>query len=369
MSDKLILGTRKGVLVMGRSGRGWKVESESYRGVPFSYAYRDNRTGLLWAAADHGHWGSKMYASTDMGQNWQEVAAPQYPDGEIIVGGFPGVDDPIKGKPATLSYIWIIVPGPADKPNRFYVGTEPGGLFQTDDGGETFDLVRGLWDHPTRTGWFGGGRDRPGLCALAIDPRDSNHMYADISVGGIYETRDGGQTWEPRNKGLIAEYLPDPHAEIGQDPHFLAISPSNPDVLWQQNHCGVFRSTNGGQSWDNLSQTNGGPVKFGFPIAVDEQDDQTAWVVPAISDGLRMAVDGALCVCRTEDGGQTWQELRHGLPQANCYDVVYRHALDLTGHTLVFGTTTGNLFLSTDRGDSWESIANYLPPIYSVRFV
>jgi photosystem II stability/assembly factor-like uncharacterized protein len=271
-------------------------------------------------------------------------------------------------KPAKVTYLWTIVPGGADQPGRLYIGSEPGGLFQSDDNGETFSLVEGLWNHPSRRkNWFGGGRDQAGTCCIVVDPRDSNHLFAGVSVGGVYESTDGGQTWAGRNQGLRADYLPDPYSEYGHDPHFLVASPSNPDVLWQQNHCGVFRSTNRGLSWADISQKDG-PVNFGFPIAVDPHDEATAWVVPGISDDQRMAVDGALCVGRTEDGGKTWTELRTGLPQQNCYDIVFRHALDIDGETLIFGTTTGNLFLSENRGDTWRSLGSYFPPIYSVRF-
>jgi len=365
MSDTLILGTRKGLIILRENGREWDVVRQAYLGVPISYAFVDSRTGVLWAAADHGHWGCKLYRSADGGRSWDEAPAPQYPEGEVAFR-YPGAGD--SGQPATVTYIWIIVPGPADKPHRLYVGTEPGGLFQSDDDGETWSLVRGLWDHPTREGhWFGGGRDYPGLCALVIDPRDGDHMYADISVGGVFETADGGQTWAPRNNGLYASFLPDPYAEVGHDPHFLVAAPSDPDVLWQQNHCGVFRTVDGARTWENVSQEEG-PANFGFAIAVDEKDANTAWVVPAVSDEQRMAIDGALCVCRTEDGGRTWTDFRQGLPQKHCYDVAYRHALDVRGDRLAFGTTSGNLFLSDDRGESWRPIGNYLPPFYSVRF-
>ena len=231
---------------------------------------------------------------------------------------------------------------------------------------KSWAIVDGLWDHPSREkNWFGGGRDQAGLCSLVIDPRNSNHLFAGISVGGVYESVDGGETWQGRNKGLRADFLPEPFAEYGHDPHCLVAAPSNPDVLWQQNHCGVFRSVDAGQTWSDVSQ---GGVKFGFPIVVDEQDPDTAWVVPGVSDEERVAIDGALFVGRTEDGGQTWQHLRNGLPQENCYDIVFRHALDLDGDRLVFGSTCGNLFYSEDRGDSWQSLGNYFPPIYSVRF-
>ena len=365
MSDMLLLGTRKGMMMLCKQGNGWEVVHHEYVGVPVSYAAIDPRNGKLWAAADHGHWGIKIYRSHDHGENWEEVAAPQYPEGEIA-HRFPG--DASGNKAATLSYIWTIIPGSPDRPQRLYLATEPGGLFQTDDGGDSWRLIRGLWDHPSRHDhWFGGGRDFPGVCALVIDPRDSRHMYADISVGGVFETFDEGETWEPRNRGLKACYLPDPEAEVGHDPHMLVTSTANPDVLWQQNHCGVFRTTDGARTWQEISQPDG-PVHFGFAIAADPDDENVAWVVPAISDEIRMAIDGALCVCRTDDGGQTWTDFRDGLPQKNCFDVVYRHALDVRGDRLVFGTTSGNLFISGDRGESWQTVANYLPPIYSARF-
>lgn len=362
--DKLVLGTRKGLLILKQNGNSWQLAESAFMGVPFSYAMVDHRTGTLWACADHGHWGQKLYRSPDFGATLTEVPTPQYPEGSVIYDVFTGGTE----QPAALTYLWTIVPGGDDQPERLYIGTEPGGLFQSDDGGETFHLVEGLWQHPSRPGnWFGGGRDQAGVCSIVVDPRDSQHLHVGVSVGGVYESTDGGQSWTGRNQGLRADYLPDPFSEFGHDPHCIVASPSSPDVLWQQNHCGVFRSGDGGESWRDVSQPNG-KVKFGFPIAVDAQDDQTAWVVPGISDELRMTFDGALFVGRTEDGGQSWTELRNGLPQANCYDIVFRHALDIDGERLVFGSTTGNVYLSEDRGDSWHCLGNSFPPIYSVRF-
>ncbi len=360
-SDRLILGTNKGLLVMEKNGDGWKLACEAHRAIPVSYAMTDPRTGLLWALLDHGHWGTKLHRSRDKGASWEEVPAPKFAEGALMSDGD-------NKKLAVVSYLWIITPGPADQPGRLYLGTEPGALFQSDDGGDTFQLVESLWNHPSHEGnWFGGGRDLPGLCSIALDPRDSQHMLIGVSVGGVYETRDGGTSWEGRNKGLVACYLPNPAAEYGHDPHFLLMSPSNPDVLWQQNHCGIFRSSDSGKTWDDISQP-GGPAYFGFAIALDVNDENTAWVVPAIDAEYRMAVDRSVCVCRTEDGGKTWTELRNGLPQGEAYDLIYRHALDISGDRLAFGTTTGNLYLSDDRGDSWECVTHNLPPIYSVRF-
>lgn len=360
MSDPntLLLGTNKGLLTFCKDADGWHLANEAHRAIPVSYAAADPRTGTQWACLDHGHWGRKLHRSKDGGTTWEEVPSPRYPEGALLK----------EDTPATVSYLWCITPGGLDQPNRLYVGTEPGGLFQSDDGGDSFQLVESLWNHPSRPdNWFGGGRDLPGLCSIAVDPRDSQHVMIGVSVGGVYETRDGGKTWEGRNKGLLAKYLPNPLVEYGHDPHFMVMSPSNPDVLWQQNHCGVFRSTDAGQNWTEISQPKG-PVYFGFAIAVDAQDENVAWVVPAVSDEYRVAVDQALCVCRTDDGGKTWTAFRQGLPQRGCYDLVYRHALDINGDNLVFGTTTGNLFISNDRGESWATLSNTLPPIYSVRF-
>lgn len=366
MKDTLILGTRKGLLMLKRKNKNWQIVHETFPGVPISYAAVDPRTGILWVCADHGHWAQKLYRSHDEGKTLTEVPAPKYPENATIYDGFPGSER--SQKPATLSYLWTIVPSGEDQPERLYIGTEPGGLFQSDDGGNSFYLVEGLWNHASRPNyWFGGGRDQAGTCSIVIDPNDSNHLFVGISVGGVFESRDGGQTWQGRNQGLRADYMPEPFAEYGHDPHCLVASPANIDVLWQQNHCGVFRSTDGGRNWTDISQSEG-PVKFGFPIAVDEHDPDVAWVVPGISDEMRMAVDGALCVGRTEDGGQTWIELRKGLPQQSCYDIVFRHALDISGETLAFGSTTGNLFFSEDRGDTWQSLGSYFPPVYSVRF-
>ncbi len=346
----LLLGTRKGLIVYQKQNGKWKLERTEFLGIPVSIAYVDEATNTWWACLDHGHWGVKLHRSSDEGKTWEELKAPVYPEGEKV-----GDDD------AALRYIWAT--GKAG--NKLMFGTDPGGLFESADNGDSFSLNRGLWDHPSRDKWFGGGRDKPGIHSICTDPRDENHIYIAISCAGVFETVDGGITWEPRNKGLKADFLPEPDAEIGQDPHLLEISPSNPDIMWQQNHCGIFRTTDGGKNWDDISEENG-PANFGFAVEVHPDDENIAWVVPGVSDGVRVAVDGKLQVCRTDDGGKTWQSYSNGLPQGNCYDIVYRHCLDFNGDDLVFGTTTGNLFVSNDLGENWKSISNYLPMVYSV---
>jgi len=358
MKPTLLLGTRKGFIAYHfRNGR-WQAENLSFEGVPVSIAYADPRTNTWWACLDHGHWGVKLHRSDDRGVTWEEVTAPAYPEGEEIKDGIP----------ATTRYIWAMSQGGENFRSRLWIGTDPGGLFVSEDAGNSFQLVESLWHHPTRKeGWFGGGRDQPGIHSVVVDPRNENHIHVGISCAGVFESMDAGNTWEIRNKGLRAEFLPDPETETGHDPHILVAAKTNPDVLWQQNHCGIFRSTDAARNWQDIGQPEG-PANFGFAMAVAEDNADQAWVAPANSDMTRTAVKGALCICRTDDGGKSWKDFRKGLPQENCFDIVYRHALVNSGNSLAFGTTTGNLFFSQDRGESWQVINNYLPMIYSVNF-
>jgi photosystem II stability/assembly factor-like uncharacterized protein len=374
-SELLLVGTRKGLFFYERDSAapsGWRVARRAHVGNPVTYAMRDPRDGTLWASLDHGHWGQKLHRSRDGGETWEEVPAPRYPETATIKERSAAFAEaqggpPAPRLPATTLLMWVIATGGADQPGRLYIGTEPGGLFQSDDGGDTWRLVESLWNHPTREAWFGGGRDNAAIHSVVVDPRDSRHVFVGVSCGGVYETRDDCATWTPRNKGLRADFLPDPASEVGQDPHLLAACASSPDHLWQQNHCGIFRTTDGAATWTEC-RDEAGPAGFGFAVAVDPADPDTAWVVPATSDETRVAVSGGVCVSRTTDGGRSWTALRSGLPQEDAYDLTFRHALDLNADTLAFGTTTGNLFVSSNRGDDWSCLNHHLPPVYSVRF-
>ncbi len=366
--DTLLLGTRKGLIVYERKPSGWSLTRVAHAGIPVAYAAADSRDGTMWACLDHGHWGQKLSRSRDHGATWEEVPAPKYPDGEVISEGFPVEGVERKQIPATLRYLWVFQEGGRDEPGRIYLGTEPGGLFASDDGGASFSLVRGLWEHPSRLKqWSGGGRDTPGVHSIVIDPRNSKHVYVGISSGGVFETKDAGRSWAPRNVGIPNDYMPDPLPEASGDPHCVMLCAAKPEVLWQQNHFGIFRSTDAGANWVRASDKTRTP-HFGFPIAVDPKDANTAWVVPARSDQNRAAAGDRVRVCRTQDGGANWTELARGLPDEPSFDIVYRHALDLAGSRLAFGSTTGNAFVSEDRGDGWRALSNHLPPIYSVRF-
>jgi photosystem II stability/assembly factor-like uncharacterized protein len=387
MSKRILLGTRKGTFIVEGGNGTWRPALVGHAGSGSNFVARDPHTGTLWALLGHGHWGAKLSRSRDEGKTWQDAAQIKYPEGARYLGHeIPSEDEAApagpKLRPATLLKLWFISFGPR---GRLYVGTIPGGLFTSDDGGESFELNRPLWNHESRGGdlfagegtgmthWYGtpasadGGEFAPGIHSIAVDPRNADRVLVGVSTAGVLETTDGGKTWRGRNKGMLNDYLPDPAAEWGHDPHYVELCPGDPDHVWQQNHSGVFYSSDGAATWKKVSDPSKG-VHFGFPVAVDGQDGRVAWLVPGRADNQRMAIDGGLFVARTHDGGQTWQPLREGLPQQHAYDVVYRHALANSGDTLAFGSTTGNLYVSENRGDTWRSVGNNFPPIYSVRF-
>jgi hypothetical protein len=385
MTQRILLGTRKGTFAVERGKRGWEPALLGHAGVGVNYVTRDPETSTLWAALNHGHWGPKLSRSKDAGKTWEDAPQIRYPEGARYLDVPPGADPKQGQKPnykdAKLLKLWVIAFGPN---GRMYVGTIPGGLFVSEDRGESFALNLPLWNHESRGGnlfhgegngvthWFGtpaseAGEFAPGIHSIVLDPRNPDRMLIAISTAGVLETTDGGKSWRSRNKGLLMDYLPDPSAEWGHDPHSVELCPGQPDHVWQQNHCGVFYSCDGAATWKKVSDPASG-VHFGFPVAVDSKDGKTAWVVPGKTDMQRTTIDGALFVARSEDGGASWKQLRKGLPQEHAYDVIYRHALDNREDVVAFGSTTGNLYVSEDRGESWQSVAQNLPPIYSVRF-
>jgi photosystem II stability/assembly factor-like uncharacterized protein len=390
MASRILVGTRKGTFIVEKTGDHWRPRLAGHAGTGVNFVARDPYTGRLWALLGHGHWGAKLSISDDEGATWADAPAQiKYPEGARYIGqemygdasATFGIGWRISTRPATLAKLWVIGFGAG---GRVYIGTIPGGLFVSRDAGASFELNRPLWNHPSRGGnlfdgdgtgetkWFGtpaseGGEFAPGIHSIVVDPRDPNRLLVAVSTAGVIETLDGGQTWHSANKGMTMDHTPDPEAEWGHDAHYIEQCESDPVHVWQQNHVGIFYSADAAKSWRKVSAPEQG-VHFGFPVTVDAKNGRTAWVVPGRSDQQRMAIDGGLFVARTEDGGATWKTLRRGLPQECAYDVVYRHALANKEGTLAFGSTTGNLYVSDDGGESWAAVANNLPPIYSVRF-
>jgi hypothetical protein len=310
-----------------------------------------------------------MHRSHVSGVTWEECAVPTYPpkpEGGVDV-------DPIRQTPLAwrLEKVWSLEAGHPDEPGVLWCGTIPGGLFRSADGGSSWQMIRSLWDHPKRKQWFGGGADLPGIHSVCVDPRDRLHVTVGVSCGGVWVTEDGGDTWHCRAQGMWAAYMPpeSQHDPNIQDPHRVVQCAARPDCLWAQHHNGVFRSTDGASSWQEVTDVE--PSVFGFAVAVHPRDPDTAWFVPAIKDERRIPVAGQVVVARTRDGGRSFAVLRNGLPQEHAYDLTFRHGLDVddTGDRLAFGTTTGSLWVSDDQGDSWQCVSEHLPPVYCVRFV
>ncbi|MBB5496524.1 exo-alpha-sialidase [Paraburkholderia sp. MM5384-R2] len=381
MSDRLLVATRKGLFVLQADGEGgWTLGEPYFVGEPVSMVLPDPRDGSLYAALNLGHFGVKLHRRRAGIEDWEECAVPVYPpqpadETHTGDGADTSADNPSAAVPSppappwTLQQIWSLETGGPDEPGVLWAGTIPGGLFRSDDGGDTWLLNRALWDRPERREWFGGGYDAPGIHSVMVDPRDSRHVTIGVSCGGVWQTADGGATWRVSAEGMEADYMPPERrgdANV-QDPHRVVQCAANPDALWTQHHCAIFRSTDGAAHWQRIEAQ---PSSFGFAVAVHPREPDTAWFVPAVKDQCRTPVDGQFVVTRTRDGGRTFERFSNGLPPAPAYDLVYRHglAVDDSGTRLAMASTTGALWTSDDGGESWHLISAHLPPAYCVRF-
>jgi hypothetical protein len=354
----LWVATRKGLFRFDQA-TGWQVSGPpAHLAAPVTFVLEDPRDGAVYAALSHGHFGCKLHRSDDQGATWTELPAPAYPASDAA-------DAP------ALELIWSLVPGGADQPGTLWCGTIPGGLFRSDDRGQTWVLNRPLWDQPSRPNWFGGGYDHAGIHSILVDPRDSQRVLIGISCAGSWLTEDGGASWQVVGQGMMAEYLPPDQAydPIGQDPHMNASPLANPDRIWCQHHCGIYLSDDHGRTFRGVSD-NAAPSSFGFGVVAHPTKPDTAFFVPAVKDEARIPVDGKLVVTRTDDGGRTFRQIDRGLPQGDSWDLIYRHglAIDTTGNRLAMGSTTGNLWISEDEGESWRLLSSHLPPIAAVAF-
>jgi photosystem II stability/assembly factor-like uncharacterized protein len=358
MAERLYVGTRKGLFEIARQDGSWEVAAAHFLGEPVTAVLA--RGDLLYAALDLGHFGTKFWRRSGNGA-WQELAAPAFPPRPESAA-----DDP---HPWSLGKIWVLEPGGVA--GRLWAGTMPGGLFRSDDGGESWALNEALWYMPERRQWMGvAGGEQPGIHSVLIDPRDPTDIRVGVSTAGVWASRDAGESWALINRGMYNEYMPPERREdpIVQDVHRLSRCAAHPEIVWCQHHNGVFRSEDGGASWHEITAI--APSKFGFAVAAHPRDPQTAWFVPAVKDERRIPVDGKLVAARTRDGGRTFDILRRGLPQRHAYDLVWRHALavDDSGECLALGSTSGGLWISEDAGENWAMPEARLPPIAVVRF-
>ncbi len=368
MSDRVLVGTRKGLFTIDRTGArgsGWAIARTAFVGDNVSMVLADHRDRAIWAALDHGHFGVKVHKSVDEGESWTECPAPAFPPRP------EGEEDrePAGGRPIpwTVLRIWALEAGHPSQAGVLWCGTIPGGLFCSTDGGASWSLVRSLWDHPKRKEWFGGGAEFPGIHSICVDPTDGQRVSVGVSCGGVWVTSDGGESWNCQAAGMRAAYMPperqyDPYI---QDPHRVVRCRSRPNALWAAHHNGIFRTTDNAASWQEVKAE---PSSFGFATAVHPNNPELAWFVPAENDERRVPVHGRVVVVRTNDGGRSFTVLRKGLPQEHAYDITYRHALDIDASGDL-GTTTGSFWLSEDQGDSWQTVSEHLPPVYCVRFV
>jgi photosystem II stability/assembly factor-like uncharacterized protein len=352
MALAILAGTRKGLfLLRGDEGRrSWKVEGPLLSGWEVYHAMLDARDQTLYAATQSYAYGATVHRSPDLGKSWERAEEIGLPEESGL----------------KLERTWHVEPGREDEPETLWLGGAPGVLLRSRDRGNSWEVVSGILEHPTREKWQPGAG---GMCchSIQLDPVDPNRMYIGISAAGVFRSDDGGESWTPANNGTSADYLPEQYPEVGQCVHKLLLHPQRPERLWQQNHFGTYRSDDRGDNWERLDG-NGLPSGFGFPIAIHPREPDTAFVVPEESDENRVTANGRLGVYRTRDGGQTWQETSRGLPE-QAWIAVLREGmasdrLDPVG--VYVGTQSGSVFVSPNEGDEWVEAASQLPPVLSV---
>ncbi|MCW3474538.1 WD40/YVTN/BNR-like repeat-containing protein [Limobrevibacterium gyesilva] len=353
MAQKILvlLGTRKGTFIAetDTNRQSWTLRGPFCEAWPINHVIADPATGTIYAGGGNAWFGPAVWKSTDLGASWTHSSEGlAYPEGT----------EPVKS-------VWSIASGNG----ALYAGVEPAGLFRSDDGGQSWRHVAGLQEHPSRPHWQPGGGGLI-LHSLVPHPSDDKQLWVGISSAGVFHTADGGATWEARNRGTRADYMPEDqrYPEYGQCVHSLVMAPGMPDRLYQQNHCGMYRSDDGGQHWDSIEA--GLPSTFGFPAVTHPRDPATLYLLPLNGDTAgRYVPDARAAVWRTRDAGASWQALRDGLPQDNVFFGVLRQAMatdKLAPAGIYFGTNTGELYASADEGESWNCVAQHLPTISSV---
>jgi photosystem II stability/assembly factor-like uncharacterized protein len=347
----VLLGTKKGAFTLESDAarQTWSLRGPFCETWPINHVIADPATGTIYAGGGNEWFGPAVWKSTDLGQTWTHSS-----DGLAYVAGADAITS-----------VWSL----AERDGRLYAGVQPAGLFSSDDAGQSWTHVAGLRAHPTASKWQPGGAGLI-LHSIVTHPDDPGQIWIGISAAGVFHTADGGETWEPRNTGTRCDYLPEAerYPEFGQCVHCIVMAPSQPGRLYQQNHCGMYRSDDGGKHWESIEA--GLPSTFGFPAVAHPRDPATLFLMPLNGDTVgRFVPDGKAAVWRTRDGGAAWEARRCGLPQENAFFGVLRQAMAadrLAPAGIYAGTNTGTLFASPDEGDTWASIAHHLPPILSV---
>jgi photosystem II stability/assembly factor-like uncharacterized protein len=347
----ILLGTKKGAFILASDAarRDWALKGPFCPAWPMNHVTGDPETGAIYAGGGNEWFGPAVWQSNDLGTTWTHSSQGL---------SYAADETPVKA-------VWSLLPSRG----RLFAGVEPAGLFRSEDGGQSWTHVAGLRDHPSRPKWNPGAGGLI-LHSLVVHPEDEDQMWVGISAAGVFHTQDGGATWQPRNSGTRCDFNPpeNRYPEFGQCVHCLVMAPGRSGRLYQQNHCGMYRSDDGGQSWQSIE--DGLPSSFGFPAVAHPRDPATLYLLPLNgAETGRYVPDGRAAIWRTRDGGRKWDALRQGLPQHNAFFGVLRQAMaadTLEPAGIYAGTNTGTLYASPDEGETWTCVAQHLPPILSV---
>ncbi len=361
----LWIGTRKGLFALRTRAarRTWKLSGPQFLGHIIHHVVQDPRDPrLLLMAAKTGHLGATVYRSRDQGRTWREASEP------------PAFRKALAGEEArAVQRVFWLTAGHPSEPGTWYAGSSPAGLFRSADGGERWHPVAGFNDHPLRPQWAAlGTPDGEFLHSILVDPRDAAHLYIAISIGGVFESTDAGASWSPLNEGCAADFLPDADVPFGHDPHCVVQHPLQPDRLYQQNHCGIYRLDRPARRWQRIGTRMPKSIgDVGFPIVLHPADPQTAWVLPMDGQTVwpRTSIGGKPAVYVTRNAGASWRRLDRGLPRSQAWFTVLRQAMcadSAPRPAVYFGTTAGEVWAGSSAGTSWRCIARHLPEIYSV---
>jgi hypothetical protein len=363
-SVRLLVGTRKGAFVLSSDGKRekWDVSGPHFAGWEIYHLKGSPADpNRIYASQSSSWFGQVMQRSSDGGKTWETVG------NTFAYNGVPGTHQWYDGTPHPWEFkrVWHLEPS-LTNPDVVYAGVEDAALFRSDDGGQNWAELPGLRGHGSGPQWAPGAG---GLClhTILIDPTKHQRMFIAISAAGVFRTEDGGTTWTAINRGLKSQHIPNPEAEVGHCVHRIAMHRSRPNVLFMQKHWDVMRTDNGGDSWQEVSGNL--PTDFGFVIDVHAHEPETIYVIPIKSDSEHFPLDGMLRVYRSRTGGNDWEPLTKGLPQRDCYVNVLRDAMtidSLDDCGVYFGTTGGQVYGSANGGDTWAPIVRDLPPVVSV---